>query len=108
MFISKGKELRFGEGGIVQGTRDPSRGQALAGLGRRIVISCSVLAAQPGLSPPFPSRAIGPVVSRTLQVWRLRLGEVSCLSWTRQPDRPLRSDTCVCLESLALPPLDVW
>lgn len=54
MFISKGKELRFGEEGFVQGPAAPSRGQALAGLGKRIVISCSVLAARPGLSPSFP------------------------------------------------------
>ena len=41
----------------------------------------------------LPSRAIGPAVSPTLQVWRLRRGEVSCLSSTRQPDGPSCSDT---------------
>ena len=34
MFILKGKELRFGEEGFVQGPAAPSRGQAPAGLGR--------------------------------------------------------------------------
>ena len=41
----------------------------------------------------LPSRAIGPAVSPTLQVWRLRPGEVSCLSWTRQLDGPSCSGT---------------
>ena len=34
MFILKGKELRFGEEGFVQGPAAPSRGQAPSGLGR--------------------------------------------------------------------------